>query len=301
MSTENVMNMSKILQQKKEYGQIRETIESQRSEILGNISSQFNIDETLDKFTQEEIEAMSFSKMKEIFVDVEGNFIFNEEEFPEKMMMDFIVYLKQSRVTFEKMDVELEKMDAYLEDFNKELKAITGETSFNKTLKASIESDLEKEDCTPGTKARCEALLLGMDDAMTLKPLFEIYNKVSPANTLQELKVESRRIAALKGYSKVCKENGLEPKLLGFGELEKLFLDEKYHEHKNLFIFIVARYIKYLGKDANKLSNRTFIIQLTNYIREIILGEENAHYQADIQEIETLKMNIASLLDKFYN
>ena len=301
MNTDKMLDMSKVLQQKKEYGKIREVIEGQRNEIFSKMTSEYNIDEELDKFTIEELENMSFDKMKETFVDAEGKFIFNEDEFPEKMMKDFILYLKQSRETFNKMDEELDNMDAYLEEFDKELKAIAGETSFNKTLRASIKADLENENVSEAVKARCEELLSAMDDAMTLRPLFELYEQISPANTLKELKDESKRIAVLKGYAKVCKENGLEPKLLKFGELEKLFLTEKYHEHKNLFIFIVARYIKYLDKNVNKPANRTFIVQLTNYIREIILGEEHSHYQADINEIETLKMNIAMILDKFYN
>ena len=301
MNTDKMLDMSKVLKQKKEYSKLRQTIEGQRDEILRNISSEYDIDGALDNFSLEEIEAMSFARMKEVFVTSEGNFIFNEDEFPEKMMMDFIIYLKHSRETFKKMDDELDKLDESMEEFNKEIKSITGETSFNKTLRGSIEADLANVDISPEKRARCEELLSAMDDAMTLRPLFNLYEKISPANTLRELKIEQQRIAVLKGYSKVCNENGLEPKLLRFGELEKLFLDEKYHEHKNLFVFILARYIKYLGKDLNKLSNRTFVIQLTNYIMEIVLGEEHPHYQADIKEVETLKMNIASLLDKFYN
>lgn len=301
MNTDKMLDMSKVLKQKKEYGKLRETIEGQRDEILRNITAEYDIDGALDKYSAEEIENMSFSKMKEVFVTSEGNFIFDENEFPEKMMMDFIIYLKHSRETFKKMDEELEKLDQSMEEFNKEIKSITGETSFNKTLRASIESDLAQEGISEDKKARCEELLAAMDDAMTLRPLFELYEKVSPANTLRELKIESQRISVLKGYVRVCKENGLEPKLLKFGELEKVFLDEKYHVHKNLFIFILARYIKYMDTNLKQLRHRTFVIQLTNYIMEVVLGEEHPHYQADIKEIETLKMNIANLLDKFYN
>lgn len=300
MSTEKILDMSTVLKQKKEYSKIRETIESEREKILDKVLFNGNIDTLLDKFTVEEVESMSFTKMKETFVNENGEFIFNEEEFSKQMIMDFIIYLKHSRVTFEKMDEEIEKMDKTLEDFDKEVKAITGESSFNKTLKASIEADLATEDLNEATRQKCTTLLSALDDAVTLRPLFELYDKVSPENTLKELKDNARRSAVLKGYVNVCKENGLEPKLLKFGEFEKLFLDEKYHEHKDLFIFIVARYIKYLGKNVNSLQNRTFVVQLTNYIREIIMGEDNVHYKADAEEIAKLKESIASLLDRFY-
>lgn len=300
MSTEKILDMSKVLKQKNEYSKIRETIESERSKILDNMMYTGNIDAVLDQFTTEEIENMSFSKMKETFVNENGQFVFNEEEFSKQMIMDFIIYLKHSRVAFDKMDEEMDKMDKTLEDFDKEVKALTGETSFNKTLRASIEADLEREDLNEATKEKCNTLLSALDDAVTLRPLFELYDRVSPENTLKELKDNARRSATLKGYVNVCKENGIEPKLLKFGEFEKLCLDEKYHEHKDLFIFILARYIKYLGKNVNSLQNRTFVVQLTNYIREIIMGEDNVHYKADVEEIVKLKESIASLLDRFY-
>lgn len=300
MSTEKMLDMSKVLKQKKEYSKLRETIKDQRDDILGKISTGYDIDEALDKFTEDEIDNMSFSQMKETFVDENGQFVFNDEELPKDMIKEFISYLKHSRVTFQKMDEELDKLDKSLEDFDKELKEISGETSFNKTLRASIERDLAAENLNESTRQRCIKLLAAMDDAVSLQPLFNLYDKVSPENTLKELKDAAKRSATLKGYVSVCKQHGLEPKLLKFGEFEKVCLDEKYHEHKDLFIFIVARYIKYLGKATNDLYNRTFIIQLTNYIREIILGEENAHYKADVEEINKLKINIALLLDRFY-
>lgn len=302
METEKMLDMSQALKQKKQFAQIRETVEQERQKILGGMADDFNIDEALDKYTSEEIDAMTFEQMKEAFVTADGKFIFNESEYPQQMMMDFIKYLKESKVTFEKMDAEMEKLDTYLAEFSDEVKTLTAEHgSFNKTLRATIEADLAKPDCTPDLKTKCEKLLGAMDDAVTLRPLFELYEKISPANTLKELNLEGKRIEVLKGYARVCKENGMEPKLLGFGELEKAFLDEKYHEHKNLFVFIVARYIKYLGRNLNSVENRTFIVQLTNYLREMILGEGNAHYDADKTEIEALKVNMASLLDRFYN
>lgn len=301
MSTDNMISMSKVLKQKKDYTKLRETIELQRNEIVEKMSEDFNIDQALDCFTTEEIENMSFSKMKEVFVNHEGNFIFNEQEISQNMSMDFIKYLKHSRETFKKMDEELEKLDQTLEEFNKEIKAITKETSFNKTLKASIENDLASEDISEEKRDRCNKFLAAMEDATTLRPLFELYEKISVKNTIVELNDKSKKSAVLNGYVRVCKELDITPKLLKFGEFEKRYLNEKYHVHNDLFIFIVARYIKYLGKAAKEPQNLVFITQLTNYITEIILGEENSHYQADIEEIAVLKTSIERLLDKFYN
>lgn len=302
MNTEKILDMSKVLQQKRSFDGIKETITQQRNEILENMTEKFDIDEALNRFTEEEILNMSFEEMRETFVNKEGQFIFNEEEFPKQMIMDFIIYLKQSKVAYDKMDEEMDKMDKYLEEFNEEIKEITEQKgSFNKTLREAVEADLAKEDCSDELKNRCHKILSAMDDAVTLRPLFELYEKISPVNTLKELKLESKRIEVLKAYTRVCKENGFEPKLLAFGKLENAILDEKYHEHENLFIFIVARYIKYLDRKVNDMENRTFIVQLTNFLREFVLGEESAHYQADKEELEALKVNIQNLLDKFYN
>ena len=51
MNTDKMLDMSKVLKQKKEYSKLRQTIEGQRDEILRNISSEYDIDGALDNFS----------------------------------------------------------------------------------------------------------------------------------------------------------------------------------------------------------------------------------------------------------
>ena len=281
---------------------IREEIQKNVDQIKSNMSSEdFGIDEILDKYTEEEIAAMNYEKAKEIFVDAEGNFIFNEDEFKPEMILDFIKYLKMSRVTFQKVDAEFEKMDGAMSEFSDEINKVVAEKgSLNKVVMEDLRKVLDSEEAEASVKENAAKMLEGLENAKTLAPLFQLYSTLSTENTLKELKDESRRISTLKAYARVCKENGIDAKLLKLGGFE-VCLGEKYSTYKNLFIFIVARYVKYLDKKVREPQNLSFVVQLTNYIRTMMMGEETPQYQADKEELEVLKGNICLLLDKFYN
>lgn len=300
MNMEKTKELKEVMTKKDQFKNLKGEIDNQRKAILSNTIGEFNIDEILDQYTEEEIENMSFETMKATFVNNEGDFIFNEKDLSQDLIQDFIKYLKLSKITYDKMDKEFDKLDKYLKDFNEEIKTISGNTSFNKMLKANIE-DAMKEEISDAEQKRYELILKALDDASTLKPLFDLYETISPENTVKELKNESKRIAVLKQYVDLCKKHKLEPHLLKFGEFERILEDTKYEEHKNLFVFIVARYIKYLGEKVSEVYYRTLVVQLINYMREMIMGEDNELYQADKEEIQILKNNIKLLLDKFYN
>lgn len=301
MNFEKTTELKDVLNKKHQLTGLKESIEEQRKNILSNTNGNVDIDSILEKYTEDEIKNMSFETMKETFVDNDGNFIFNEKELSKDLIMDFIKYLKLSKVTYDKMDKEFEKLDTYLEEFNSEIENLTDKTSFNKMLKNNIEDALNQEGVSPEAKEKYKRILTSLEDASTLRPLFELYETISVKNTLRELKDEQRRIATLKQYVNICKKYKIEPHLLKFGDFEKIFEEEKYQEHKNLFVFIVARYVKYLDNKMADPIYRSFVVQLVNYMREIIMGEDNEFYQADKDEIEILKGNIKLLLDKFYN
>lgn len=281
---------------------IRQEIQKNVDEIKSNMTGDpFGIDEILDKYTEEEIATMSYEKAKQVFVDADGTFVFNEDEFKPEMILDFIKYLKMSRVTFEQVDAEFAKMDAAMSEFSEEInKVVTEKGSLNKVVMEDLQKAINNESVAPSVRQNAEKMLKGLENAKTLAPLFELYSSLSTENTLKELKDESRRISTLKAYVRVCKENGIDSKLLKLGGFE-VCLDEKYNTHENLFIFIIARYVKYLDKKVREPENLSFVVQLTNYVRTMMLGEESPQYQTDKEELEVLKGNICLLLDKFYN
>ena len=302
MENTNLQSMHETMISKQNLQNMRDKISKTVEEIKSGMTSSFGIDEILDKFTSEEIAAMSFEKMKEVFVDESGKFFFNEDEFRPEMIMDFIKYLKMSRDTFAIVDEEFAKMDGAIEEFSNEIETTIAQNgSLNKTVVADLTKTINDETKSEQLRNNAKEMLQGIEDAKTLAPLFKLYETLSVSNTLRELKDETRRINTLKAYTRVCKENHIEPKLLKLGEFETACLDLKYAAHKNLFIFIVARYIKYLDKKVREPKNMGFIIQLTNYVRTMMMGTETNQYKADAEELTVLKENICLLLDKFYN
>ena len=302
MENTKLSSMRETMVSKENLQNMRNEISKTVDEIKSNMTSSIGIDEILDKFTPEEIANMSYTKMKEVFVDEAGKFIFNEDEFKPEMIMDFIKYLKMSRCTFEKVDEEFEKMDNAIAEFSKELdETISQHGSLNKALVIDLTKTVNDESKSEKIRKNAAEMLQGIEDAKTLAPLFKLYETLSTHNTLTELKDEKRRINTLKAYAKVCKENHIEPKLLKLGDFESKCLDLKYAPHKNLFVFIVARYIKYLDKKVKEPKNMGFIVQLTNFLRTMMAGEETDRYKADAEELAVLKENICLLLDKFYN
>lgn len=302
MENTNLNSIQETMASKESLQNMRNEISKTVDQIKSEMVTSIGIDEILDKFTSEEIANMSFAQMKEVFVDESGKFIFNENEFKPEMIMDFIKYLKMSRETFAKVDEEFEKMDSAIAEFSKEIETTIAQNgSLNKTVVADLTKTINDETKPEELRHNAAEMLKGIEDAKTLAPLFKLYETLSVDNTLRELKDETRRINTLKAYAKVCKENHIEPKLLKLGEFETVCLDLKYAPHKNLFIFIVARYIKYLDKKVREPRNMGFIIQLTNFIRTMMMGDQTDQYKADIEELTVLKENICLLLDKFYN
>lgn len=302
MENEQIQEIHDVKVNRNNLMDIRQEIQKNVDEIKSNMSGDpLGIDEILDQYTEEEIAEMSYTKVKEVFVDSEGTFVFNEDEFKPEMILDFIKYLKMSRITFEKVDAEFAKMDAAMSEFSDEInKVVTEKGSLNKVVMEDLQKALNDESVVPSVRQNAERMIKGLENAKTLAPLFELYSSLSTENTLKELKDESRRISTLKAYVRVCKENGIDSKLLKLGGFE-VCLDEKYNTYKNLFIFIIARYVKYLDKKVREPENLSFVVQLTNYVRTMMMGEESAQYQADKEELEVLKGNICLLLDKFYN
>ena len=302
MEKEQIQSFNEAKAKRNNLMDMKQEIQKNVDEIKSNMTTDaFGIDEILDKYSQEEIAAMSYETAKEVFVDADGNFVFNEEEFRPEMILDFIKYLKMSRVTFEQVDAEFTKMDAAVSEFGDEVNKIVNERgSLNKVIMEDLKKVLDDENAEASAKENAEKVLKGLENAKTLVPLFDLYTTISTENTLKELKDESKRISTLKAYSRVCKENGIDAKLLKLGGFE-VCLDEKYSTYKNLFIFIIARYVKYLGSKIREPQNLSFVVQLTNYVRTMMMGETTPQYQADKEELEVLKVNICLLLDKFYN
>lgn len=293
--------ISGTIQAKKDLENFKSKISKNVSTIKSVMNTTDDIDMILEKYTLEEVNNMSYSKMKEVFVDQNEHFLFDEKEFPKDMIIDFIRYLKLSQYTFEKLDDEFADIDKTMKEFEEEMKSISSNIeSLNKTLLGTINKALEDPEVSDVIKANAENMKQGLKDAYTLEPILELYDKIDPKNTLREFRDIDRQNNMLKSYVKRCKEYNIKPLLLKLGGIEK-HLDLPEETEQNLILYVIAKYIRCLDTKLKKHRERTFVIQLTNYMMSIILGEESESYKADKEEIEELKKNLALLASKFYN
>lgn len=292
--------ISQTLETKRDLEEFKANLTKNVSNIKSVMNTNDDIDEILEKYSLEEVNKMSYNRMKEVFVDENGNFIFDEKSFPKQMIIDFIRYLKLSQDTFEKLDQEFVDIDKTIQEFDNEMKTISSEIgSFYKTLTVSIEKVLSDETSSDLVKQNALKLKQGLEDAVTLKPIFDVYEKADPMNTLKEFRDIDRQNQMLKSYVKTCKTYRLQPMLLKLGGIEK-YLNLPEETEPNFILYVIAKYIKHLGFQLKKHEQRTFVVQLNYFLAEIILGEKSDSYEADKEQIERLKESLVVLASKFY-
>lgn len=297
----NFDEIAKTAKQKEEMESFKDSIQKTRLQLFKTEEKQKTVTDILLKFTKEEIDNMSYETMLETFVDENNESLF-DKKLSKEFVVDLVRYLKVSEDTFKQMDQEFVKYDEAMSEFNKEIDDLVKELgSFNKTFSSSLNDMLNDENITESKRQHILEMQKGISDAITLEPLFTLYEKVNTKNTLIDLRNSIRRTEILKSYDKVCKQVNIKPHLIKLGLLEtKLFGEDSTYD-KNLFVFILIRYIKYLGKDKLKQPrNNMFVTQIVNFIRELYLPEDNEQVIADKEELDELKRNIKNLLDKFY-
>lgn len=301
---EKQINFEKIAQISKEKGKLesfRESLDKSRMELFQTEEKKATIESILSRYTSDEIESMDYETILKTFVDSDGEPLF-QTGLTKEFVVDLIRYLKLSDETFKKIDDEFVGYEEAMETFNKEIDDLVKEMgSFNKTFMHTLSEQLDDETITQERRTNVVEMIKGIGDASTLEPLFQLYEKIGTDNTLKELKTDFKRMDVLKSYVKVCQTAKITPNLMKMGLLENKLFGEAHTYDKNLFVFIVARYIKYLGKEkVNNPRNRMFIIQLTSFMREFYLPEDNQQVVSDRIELDLLKSNIEKLLKSFY-
>lgn len=303
--TSKLSEISTVMNQKKALSDLKTEMVSKRDSIKGSMDmGMLDVDDILSKYSEEDIEKMSIEDMNKIFTDENGKFIFDRSTVNDSMAKDFIKYLKISQNAFIEIDKQSDLLDESMKEFSSDIESIMGnKASFNKTMRASLEKDINNPEVDEYIRTRCVNVLAAMDDAVTLAPLFKIYDGKDGVNrihnTYNDFKNEKIHKNILNAYIRKCSDAGIEPRLLKLGNLMTQGVDSSYTKDDNLFVFIIIRYIKY-----NNLTNyqvKTFVVQLTTFIKEIMMGETSTQYESDKEEINKLKVSIVSLLAKFYN
>ncbi len=301
----SIEEMTQVVRNREGLRKSAEKLITDRNKIKNLVVNELNIDEVLEKYTEEEINKMTIKDMKEIFKDEAGKFVFNTDNASDDMIVDFIRYLKSSQETYKKIDDEMDNLDTAMKEFNDEIKEVMGNKSFNKMNLEMANKVLEDRETSLKQKAAASNIIRGLEYGHTLKPIFNVYNKISTSNVLRELKTPLRLKEVMTRYNKVCEGAGIKPELLKLGGFEVAMMDEKYHETPNLFIFIMMRYAVALGANTLKQpTEKTFMIQLTHYMKEMLCKDKseemNEQYEQDKENIDILMRNIIELENKFY-
>lgn len=298
MNNQELNSLSQINEGKETLNELKENFNKVKSGFSDISDDEMN--EVISKFTLEELDRIPLDKIEETLVNDKGVYIFDKEVVSPEMARDFCKYIITSEESFKNLDEEFAKVDDYLTEFHTEMDNLIKEYgSFNKAITSTLNKQISDDTLPTEVVERCKEMQDGIDNAKTLKVLIDLYDKIKPQNTVDELLNDYKRTEVIRAFKRLCKKYKIEESITRLGGLDKKILPEEEVKYDNLFIYTIVRYLKYQGDKIKSPFNLGFLTQITNYLKEIFLGEECEQYKVDLEEINELKKNISILNSKF--
>ena len=273
---------------------MREGMRQQRIDMVGDENIAAKLSSMVANLTPEQVKELSDEAVNEIYTTEEG-----EIEFAVKMdktrtaefKRDFLVFLRESDIADETFEKELVVLEEAIKENNEDLQMLLKDFG---DLSAFMRTKLQKEYEAAAEGERKEKLtkiIDAFDDAYTLNRVYDHYKEFGTRNTISDS--HHRALDVYNRYMKVISKINFKTDLTSFNNLEKNFLEEKYHAESNLFLFAVIKMIGY-KKDATADIEGVFLSQLAVNVKALYTDSF-----ANEEKKELFKSSIRRVLDLF--
>lgn len=272
---------------------MREGMKQQRIDMVGDENIAAKLSSMVANLEPQQIRELSDEAVNEIYKDENG-----EIEFAVKMdktrtaefKRDFLVFLRESDIADETFEKELVILEEAIKENNEELQMLLKDFG---DLSAFMRTKLQKEfEAANGDrKEKLTKIIEAFDDAYTLNRVYDHYKEFGTRNTISDS--HHRALDVYNRYMKVISKINFKTDLTSFNNLEKNFLEEKYHAESNLFLFAVIKMIGY-KKDASADIEGVFLSQLAVNVKALYTDSF-----ASEEKKEQFKASIRRVLDLF--
>lgn len=259
------------------------------------------IDSRVENLTVEDVKKMTSDDIYKIYTSDEGvRFEFVELDNPAKDLefkRDFLILRIESNKAIADIDAEIAKFEETISEYEEEISELTSKFSnMNEYIKSYL---AEKRDAaeTEDEKHKYNSMLIALDNALTLTNVKEFYkNQMNRINLIPNFVMPKKTATVYKRYDTVRKQLKMKSNLFSFGNIEKNYFPDKYHERNNLFVFaIINMAATWSTKDKDKLMNGLFLSQFSVNLKNLIYDkfdteEEKATFMSAACEILDMVM-----------
>lgn len=293
----NIQEVKTKMEEEKEKKMTNKNIENMSLEDYKKISDE--LDEKLMGLEKETIENMTLDELKKLNRSSINTKHIIEPDMEDaeltEYMRDTFLYFKHFLDFNSEVDElfkEWEKMNRESDLKLQELLGERGESNVIDYLKNLITNQIEEAKKLSNKELLNKALKINetFEDSFNLERIKTLYKNIGGSNTKEEAKCKANYI--YEKYRKRARELELKNDLIYISDLEKKYLPENYHEHNNLFVFILMKYISKLSptKGVDKISDTFFVSQLTSnlfllYKKDGLSEEYKNRLLKNIQEV----------------
>ena len=219
------------------------------------------------------IRTMSWEELQELFTKEDGTKIVLNVQGSEKekaqFYKDFALYLVDTKVQMENIEKTLAQFDEEMDVLMKDLNECVGEVGDMPALMELNMKSIIDNAKDPIQKKRAMMGLAAMEDCWTLNKIVDYYNMIGTKNLLKEFKSKNGQQRVAEKYNLFLRKTGLHSTVAHFGDIETRFLEEKYHENKNLFVFMLIKYFGCNASDSESMVNKLFLTQLVTILSSL--------------------------------
>ena len=181
----------------------------------------------------------------------------------------------------------IDELDACIDNYKEEIAKIKEEMKLKEDqitdihdLLISTLDRLSKEDHSEAVDNVMKLITNSIENAITLKPVIDLYTDIGGKNTLIEYKIHDRRQPNLNKYNDALRRSRVKATLSKFVEMDiNQYLKDEYKDlPKGFLIYTIMKYIGGRSFTATKQDIRMFLVQLNTNFYQLFtntLSEKN--------------------------
>ena len=290
----------KLMDLKKSLGDMnsfREKVKKTETALIGEEDDLAHLDEVVSSMTEKQLEALTEEEIDKIYTSsINGKPI----EFPniEKMRelefkKDFLINKKRTQEILKKIDIEQERFEKEYAESEEEITSLIDKMDdINAGLRAKLE-EVYVASVDPEVKEKIGLTIDAMDNAFSLNCIYEKYSTLHPDNQIYDYRTRGKQIYTR--FLKKIKFLNLKTDLSMFTMFENRFMDKKFHDYTDLFIFLVFKHILYRTEEPTREWEATFLTQFTINMKKLYDDEMKP------EKKEEFLSNIRKLMSLFEN
>lgn len=254
----------------------------QQIDIFGNKETTQKILDKAKELGKEKLNELSDEEIHEIFKECEATDLLSSiaaNQVDKGFLRDYITYIEDTDKQLKELDELVEECEKEIEESNNKVAELVNEVGdVSKFIIKTFEEQAEHSEGK--VKENYENAVKVVNDALTLRPVIELFKTIGTKGTLREFNIQSERQRIIEKFYKAVKSYKVSTDLRPFTDFEVKFMDEKYHQYEGLFIFAIMKYFSNRGY-GKRTNDGLFITQLSIVLQTVFNGNKS---EEDLKE-----------------